>query len=341
MLSVARRRVGIIMMSAVGDAVHVLPVINALKRDATDTHITWLLKPLPATLVRGHEHVDEILELDTRRGFAAWNTLARQLQQRPFDLVLALQVYIKAGLATRLTKAPVKLGFDVPRARDANWLFTTHRIPRRPRQHVQDQYFEFLAELGVNAEPVEWKLGPWPGERAWQAEFAARVGGPYAVLVTSATDPDRDWIPSRWAAIVDRLDAEYQLRTVLAGGASERERSTAAAIARLTRCPPRIELGHGLRKLVSILDAAALVISVDTGAVHIAVALDRPVITLMSNADPRRTGPYRRFHDLTIDAFRDADDPPEVLWRRRSGRMPRIQVDDVMERVARWARTYR
>jgi heptosyltransferase I len=89
--------------------------------------------------------------------------------------------------------------------------------------------------------------------------------------------------------------------------------------------------------LVGILDAAELVLSLDTAPLHMSVALGKPVIALMSQADPKRTGPYGRSMDLVVNAFAEPGDPPdEVLWMRRRGRMPRITVDDVLERVARW-----
>src|SRR4051812_14471686 len=162
------RRVCIVMMSAVGDAVHVLPVINALKRHTPSVHITWVLQPGPASLVRGHRSVDEIIIFDRVRGRRAFTEIRRELGTRTFDLVINLQVYFKAGIVTRFTHAPIKLGFDRARARDFNCLFTTDRIPPHPVQHVQDQYFEFLTALNVPSEPVEWDLGPWPQERTWQ-----------------------------------------------------------------------------------------------------------------------------------------------------------------------------
>src|SRR4051812_34231444 len=119
------RRVCIVMMSAVGDAVHVLPVINALKRYAPGVHITWVLQPGPATLVRGHRSVDEIVLFDRSKGWQGFAEIRRELATRTFDLVINLQVYFKAGIVTGFTKAPVKLGFDRARARDMNWLFTT------------------------------------------------------------------------------------------------------------------------------------------------------------------------------------------------------------------------
>ena len=118
-------RVCIVMMSAVGDAVHVMPVIHALKAHAPHTHITWVLQPGPASLVEGHPLVDDIVRFDRARGWRAYRDVKRALASRRFDLVLALQVYFKAGIVTSFTRAPIKLGFDRARARDANWLFTT------------------------------------------------------------------------------------------------------------------------------------------------------------------------------------------------------------------------
>ena len=157
-------RVCIVMMSAVGDAVHVLPVITALKRAHPTMHLTWVLQAGPASLVRGHPLVDEILLFDRAAGLGGFLDIRRALHARRFDVVLNLQVYLKAGVITAFTLAPVKLGFDRSRARDFNWLFTTHRIPPHPMQHVQDQYFEFCAWLEVPHEPVAWGLGPWGGE---------------------------------------------------------------------------------------------------------------------------------------------------------------------------------
>ncbi|MDQ8168893.1 MAG: glycosyltransferase family 9 protein, partial [Gemmatimonadota bacterium] len=162
-------RVGIVMMSAVGDAVHVMPIIHALKAHAPAAHITWVLQPGPATLVRGHPLVDDIVLFDRSKGWRGFLDTRRALATRRFDVVLALQVYFKAGLITGFTNAPIKLGFDRARARDANWLFTTHRLPPHAGQHVQDQYFEFSTALGVEHGAPSWTLGPWNDEeRAWQ-----------------------------------------------------------------------------------------------------------------------------------------------------------------------------
>ena len=180
-------RICIVMMSAVGDAVHVLPVINAIKRARPESWITWVLQPAPATLVRDHSSVDEVILFDRSRGIAGMRDVIAQLRERKFDLLIDLQVYFKAGIITAFSGARRRLGFNRSRARDVNWLFTNERIPPHPIQHVQDQYFEFLHHLGIDPEPVEWRIGPYESERGWQRQFVSQFTRPLASIVVATS----------------------------------------------------------------------------------------------------------------------------------------------------------
>ncbi len=333
-------KICIVMMSAVGDAVHVLPLINALKRENPKTRISWVLQPAPGTLVRGHRSVDEIINFDRSRGLMAFADVAQELANRRFDLVLNLQVYFKAGIVTGATRAPIKLGFDRSRARDLNWLFTNRKIPPHPVQHVQDQYFEFLTALGVSPNPVEWDLGPWPHEREWQRNFVASTDRPIASIVVATSKPEKDWLPEKWAEVSDNLHEEFGMQVVLVGGRSERELAAERIVMQRASHKPLSELGSGLRNLVSILDASALVLSPDTGPLHMSVALDRPVISLMGYTNPKRTGPYRRFQDLIIDAYGDPGEDYPISMQNRPGRMRRIETRHVLEKVELWRDRY-
>ena len=333
-------RICIVMMSAVGDAVHVLPVINALKRANPNTRITWILQPGPAALVRGHRSVDEIIIFDRSKGLMAFANAAAQLANRRFDLVINLQVYFKAGIVTGFTHAPIKLGFDRARARDLNWLFTNRKIAPSPIQHVQDQYFEFLTVLGVAPQPVEWDLGPWPQERDWQHRFVASIDRPVASIVVATSKPEKDWFPERWAVVCDALHEKFGMRVVLVGGRSARELAAERVVMDRAKHKPRSELGSGLRNLVSILDASALVLSPDTGPLHMSVALDTPVISLMGYTNPKRTGPYRRFQDLIIDAYGEPGEVYPITMENRAGRMRRIETRDVLDKVQLWQDRY-
>ena len=334
-------RVGIVMMSAVGDAVHVLPIVTALKAHQPSARITWVVQPGPASLVRGHWAVDELILFDRGRGWAAFSDVRHALAGRTFDLVIDLQVYLKAGIVTALANAPIKLGFDRTRARDLNWLFTSHRIPPHPTgQHVQDQYFEFLDAIRVPHAAPRWDLGPWPAERPAQTDFFTTIDGPVAAIVVATSKPEKDWLPERWAEVAEALDREFGMTVVLVGGATAREQQAAAVIrARVPQA--RSALGSGLRALVGILDRSDLVLTPDTGPLHMAVALDRPVIGLFGYTNPKRTGPYRKFHDLIVDAYGDPGEDYPVSMELRRGRMPRIQVKDVVDKVRLWSERYR
>ena len=340
MIDVTLNEICIVMMSAVGDAVHVLPVINALKRRAPACRITWVLQPGAAALVRGHRSVDDIILFDRGKGLRAFADVRRALAGRRFDLVLNLQVYFKAGIVTSFTRSPVKLGFDRARARDMNWLFTTHKIPPHEPQHVQDQYFEFLTALGVPHEPVVWDLGPWPDERQAQTTFFSRFERPAASIVVATSKPEKDWPPERWAEVCDALYGDFGLQPLLVGGRSEREVHAERVILERARMKPVSALGSGLRPLVGILDGSALVLAPDTGPLHMSVALGRPTISLMGYTNPKRTGPYRRFHDLIVDAYGDPGENYPISMENRHGRMPRIAVRDVLDKVERWRSSY-
>ncbi|WP_411281395.1 glycosyltransferase family 9 protein [Gemmatimonas sp.] len=334
-------RVGIVMMSAVGDAVHVMPIIHAIKAHSPTSRITWVLQPGPATLVRGHPLVDDIVLFDRSKGWTAFLHTRRELASRRFDVVLALQVYFKAGLITSFTHAPLKLGFDRARARDANWMFTTHRIAPHAGQHVQDQYFEFLEALGVPHGVPQWTLGPWnDDERRWQRDFHAQFDRPIAPIVVATSKVAKDWMPERWAAVCHLLWNDFGLQPVLVGGRSPREVAAEAVI--LRHAPmAHSALGSGLRRLAAILDGAAVALSPDTGPLHLAVALRTPVISLLGYTNPKRVGPYDFSRDLMIDAYGDPDEDYPLDTTYREDRMERISVDDVRAMLTRWQERYR
>jgi len=332
------REVAIVMLSALGDAVHVLPVVNALKRAWPDTRITWVIQPVPHQLVQGHENVDEFILFRRRRGAQAWRSyseLSRTLGDRRFDLLINLQVYLKAGLITALMKADVKLGFDRRRARDMNWLFTTHRIPAGPTRHVQDQYFEFLEHLGIDPEPVEWRLRITDAERAAQAEFFDALDRPAAGIVVGTSKLEKNWAPERYARLLEALEIDFGLRPVLLGGPSAAEQAAAERVLRETRARAIDALADDVRRLLWLLDGCRIVISPDTGPLHIARALDRPVVGLYGYTNPKRYGPYRRPWQVVDGYARFAGEVYGTDQKYRADGMDRITVEMVLAGVER------
>ena len=330
------REILIVMLSALGDAVHVLPVLNALKRAWPHSRITWVIQPVPYQLVKDHESVDDFIVFNRRRGLDAvesYREVRRAMKGRRFDLLINLQVYFKAGLITAMAPAKVKLGFDRRRARDMNWLFTTHRIPPHAPDHVQDQYFEFVEHLGIDPEPVEWRLTLSEEERVAQREFFAPLGRTCAIVV-GTSKPSKNWAPNRYARVIEALEAEFGLRCVLVGGPSSIEQDAAERITEISRVKPILALGNDVRRLLWLLDGSSLVISPDTGPLHMARAIDKPAIGLYGYTNPKRYGPYRKFTDLIVDGYaRDESEVYPISAEYRSDGMHRVTVGAVLDRV--------
>jgi heptosyltransferase I len=332
------REIAIVMLSALGDAVHVLPVVNALKRAWPQSRITWIIQPVPHMLVAGHENVDEFIIFRRRRGAQAWRSFAgisSALDGRRFDLLINLQVYLKAGLITSLAKADVKLGFDRKRARDMNWLFTTHRIPPRPAGHVQDQYFEFLEHLGIDPAPVEWRLRLTAAERDAQRPFFSALDRPACGVVVGTSKLEKNWAPERYARLLEALESDFGMQPVLLGGPSVAERAAADAVLRQTRARPVDALADDVRRLMWLVDGSDLVISPDTGPLHLARALDRPVVGLYGYTNPKRYGPYGRPEQVVDGYARHAGEDYPISMKYRSDAMERVTVDMVLEAVER------
>ena len=158
--------------------------------------------------------------------------------------------------------------------------------------------------------------------------------------MVATSKAQKDWLPERWAEVCDQLSTDYGLQPVLVGGRSEREVAAERVIMERAQHAPVSALGSGLRRLVSILDGAALVLSPDTGPLHMSVALDRPVVSLIGYSNPKRVGPYRKYRDLMIDAYGDPGEDYPISMENRRDRMPRITVADVMAKVALWRERY-
>lgn len=331
------REICIVMLSAIGDAVHVLPVASALKRTWPDCRITWVIQPGPYALVADHPAVDDFVLFRRRRGWSAWRSfleVRRAMRGRSFDLLLGLQVYFKAGLVTAVADAGVKLGFDRARARDAQWLFTNRRIPEHEPQHVQDQYFEFLDYLGIDSGPVTWGLEFSGEERSAQRTFYAQLDRPACAVVVGTSKPKKNWFVEGYARLLEAIENTHGLQPIIVGGPAESERRLAEEVIRETRATVVNALGDDLRRLAWLIEGAALLVTPDTGPLHIGRALGTPVVSLFGYTNPKRTGPYRAFEDLVVDGYAEYEGEPYPIASRYRDGMKRVTTERVLDKVA-------
>lgn len=320
------KRVALVLLSAIGDVVHGLPLVNSLRAAFNSIHLTWIIQPVPHQLVRYHPAVDEFVLFRRELGLRAYQEVWRATRDRRFDLVLAPHVYFKAGVITGLLRAPRKIGFDRSRTRDLNTLFTNERIPARPLGHVLEQNLEFLDYLGIPRR-LEWDLGATPAETERYGPLLPPSGQPTVAMVLASSNVEKDWPAERYPMLVRRVQQELGARVVLVGGLSEPEN----AVARLL--PEVLDLrAWDLRRLVYLLAQSDALVSPDTGPLHISVALGTPSVALMGYTNPRWMGPAR-FGELMVDAYADPGERSVATREYRPGRMYRIGVEQVLEKV--------
>ncbi|MFB6260722.1 MAG: glycosyltransferase family 9 protein, partial [Thiohalorhabdaceae bacterium] len=220
-------RLCLVRLSALGDVTHVLPIVHTLRHVWPQTRLTWLIGAREAELVEGLPDV-ELIRLDKSAGWRGYRDLGRELRGRRFDVLLQLQVAMRAHLASLFVRAPLRLGYDPVRSRDLHRLFVNRRIPHRDREHVLDGHFGFLEQLGITERVLDWHV-PIPEADTHKAAELLPGDQPTLLISPGASNPLRNWRPERYAAVADAAVRDYGMRVVFTGGPSDTERDLGQA----------------------------------------------------------------------------------------------------------------
>ncbi|MCF8024992.1 MAG: glycosyltransferase family 9 protein [Desulfobacteraceae bacterium] len=313
----------IVKLGALGDVINTLPLAAALKR-RLNARITWLVEPLSRPLLEKHPCVDRVIVFDKKRWLGRYPDVRRRLKEARFDAVLDLQRLWKSGLLALTAATDRRIGFDRNRCKEMTWLLPFERItPADPGRHMLCQYMEFADHLGAKVDDITWQI-PIP------EVLPEGLPKHFSVLNIGATKPANRWTVRGFAGLSDALYDRYGLRSVITGGAEDAD--MAGAIAEAAKSEPVILAGKtGIEELIAVLDRAGFVVSCDTGPMHLAVALGKPVVALFGPSNPRRTGP---FYGEVIQKHL-----PCVPCNKRHCRNPlcmqEITVADVMQRIER------
>jgi heptosyltransferase I len=323
------RSLCILRLSAIGDTCHVVPLVRTLQQAWPATQLTWIIGKSEARLMSLIEGV-EFITVDKRASRAA---LRGALRGRQFDLLLHMQLALRASLVARLVRAPVKLGFDRARARELQWLFTNARIAPRTREHVLDSFFGFAEALGLTTRVLRWDLPLPPAAQGYAARLIPD-GQPTLLISPCSRHELRNWQPLRYAALAAHAVRRHGMRVILAGGPSELERRTGAAIAAACAAPLTNQIGQDtLPELLALLARATVLLSPDAGPAHMATMVGTPVVGLYAATNPARSGPYlsRRW---CVDAYPEA---ARVFRGVEAGELPwghKIEEDGVMDLIS-------
>ena len=319
-------RILLIKPSAVGDVIHTLPVLARLRARYPQARIDWLLTPAIAELIQHHPALSTAVLFD-RHTFSrfgrSWKAsagllrLLAAIRQARYDLVIDLHGQVRSALFTLVSGAPARIGFDRPRkgverasldrlrkaslshgwtgTREGAWIAYTHRIPIPTLEvHAVDRYLWVSELLGLDDAPPDFRI-PLPAKAVARVEELLcerrMLGKPLAVLVPGTVWQTKHWRAEGFADVACSL-SNAGFAVVLAGSARERARCQLVA----ERCPGSCDLSGQttLSELAALLAQAAICVTNDSGSMHLAVALGRPVVSIFGPTDPVWVGPYRR-----------------------------------------------
>ena len=335
----------ILRLSAIGDVTHVLPVIHRLRQSRPDAKITWIIGKLEYQLVSGLEDIAFIV-FDKSRGLQEYLDLRKTLRGRRFDILLHMQVALRANLLSLLISADRKIGYDRKRSKDLHGLFINQRIAEHPDQHVLDVLRSFLQPLGINPfknAPV-WHIPLSDADRNF-AEKHVDADRPTLIISPVSSHPSRDWLPDRYAAVADHAIQTLGFQVIFNSGPTQREKVFVQKIvAGMQYQAINLAGKTTLKESAAILGAADLLLAPDTGPVHIANAMGTRVIGLYAASNPRRTGPYNAL-PWCVDYYAEAArkfkgrSADTLKWGTRVGDpgvMELITVAAVMDKLQKW-----
>lgn len=295
-------RILLIRTSALGDVVHCLPVLTALRRHLPEAKIGWVVEGAMAPVLAGHPDLDELLVVrlrawrkrpfsaDTRREVAAFRDA---LDRFAPDTTLDLMGNHKAGFLSALTLCDRRIGPARPWRREPSSAFWISEPVAIRGTHAVDRALSLLDALGIPPEPADFG-----GEKIFRDEPENVPDPPYVLIHPGAGWPSKRYPPERWGEVARRLrDATGLLTWVpVALGEEGLAAEVEAASGGAARTMPA-----DLPTLAAMLRRASLVMGGDSGPTHLAHALGTPVLMLMGPTDPARHGPYGA--------------PERALWR--------------------------
>lgn len=333
----------LLRLSALGDVTHVVPLVRTLQQARPGVELHWVIDKAGHRLLEGLPGV-VFHVYNKKSGLAGMRALRRELPAAGFAALLQMQVAFRANVLSAFIPARRRIGYDRSRSKDLHGLFINERIPDRPGIHVLDAIGSFCEPLGLKQTTVSWDLATPAEAHDWARAQWDDDGRPVLMISPCSSHARRNWHADRYAAVADHAAARGW-RVVLCGGRSELERHTADAILAAMRAPALDLVGRDtLKQLPALLARANLLITPDSGPMHIANAVGTKVLGLHAASNPARSGPYsdRRYcvdrYDAAARRFlrRPA---AELKWGTKiefDGVMDLVTVDDAIAAFERY-----
>ncbi len=276
----------------IGDGVMNTPALGAIRATFPQAEIVVVANPIVAELFIHHPYCDRVLVYDKKgdhKGIRGLLRFCRRLRQERFDLAILLQKAVEAAIMAFLTGIPQRIGY----ATDGRGLLLTHRLPLTAEvrcQHHTQHYLHMLRQFGIEGGDGEQLLQCSTEERAW-AEQTLGEGNWVAINPGAAYGSAKRWIPERFAEVGDRLAEEFGGKVLLTGGPGEQEIGKDIEGAMKSR-PLNLIGQTSVRQMMAVLARCRLLVSNDSGPMHVGAALGVPIVAIFGSTDHTTTYPY-------------------------------------------------
>ena len=229
-----------------------------------------------------------------------------------------------------MTRSKRKIGFGALHSRDLQSWFVNETVPAEP-EHLIDSFLRFATYVGAREHVLDWELPLRDDEHAWARAQVAECTGIKLAVVLAASKPERNWPVERYRETLNRIAARWPLSVVLIGGPGAHERALAGELHKGLRVPVLDMVGRtDLRQLAALLGQVDALLAPDTGPLHIAQAMKKPVVGLYAVAPSKKTGPYLE-PQWTVDVFAEA--AATILGRERMGWRQRVHDERALRLI--------
>jgi heptosyltransferase-1 len=321
----------IVRLTALGDVLHTVPAMAALRGAHPDARIDWVVERKWAPVLEGSPAINEVIPLDRR---SVWGVVecVQRLRENRYSCAIDFQGLYKSAILAALSGAARRIGFDRAWAREggAAILYNEPVIPSG--RHVAELNYSLAEKAGASRPAVpEYPLRvPAGGAASVRARLHdLGIAGAYIVVGPAGSWRAKCWPPERYADVCRELETSGNTRVVVIYGPGEK--SLAEQVVRMAAPARPAMIATTIEELMGLVAHARCVIAADSGPLHLAAALGAPVVGLYGPTDPARNGPFVPGARIVHKAR-----PEEISYKRRaeySAAMLRITVADVLDAI--------
>lgn len=298
----------IVKLSAIGDVIHTLPSLREIRKLYPGAHITWVVEEASAGLILNHPHLDKVLISRRKSWIKAFRSgyigrplreirsFLKELRERKYDLIIDFHGLLKSALIVFLAGGKRKLGYDS--LQEMSGLFYNEKIPEDMNKHAVDRYLDFPRYLGAKTVSVEFVL---PENQAAEEKVHKLLrensleSKKFIAVNPVALWETKLWNDEKFARLADMIRETLSLDVVFTGSEKQPlEKITAMAATKAVN----LAGDTTLPELAVLYKKTKLLITTDSGPMHLAAAVGTPVVALFGPTDPQRTGPYGEGHTI-------------------------------------------